>query len=544
MFDHSGGNHGVAVAAPHGAAVDAARTVLEAGGNAVDAAVAAAAALTVVYPHMCSMGGDVIAILRRADGTQVCINASGAYGSAAPADELFGSMKSMPITGPLTVSVPGAVSGWAALLEAGGSLPAATVLAPAIRLAREGVPVCPGLAEAIEHDRDALYADPGMRSKFVVANRPVSEGQVLVQPELACTLEDLAGEGLDSFYRGRTAALLATGMRKLGVPVIEDDLHRHRPSVEQPLIRDFPGFSVATARPNSQGYTLLRSLGAAFAGSSSPTSVDAGVLAEIFYDSDEHRDAHLADPRHARVEIEGLLTPHGYQRAFEQAAARVAGFPRLASAATPRPGGDTVGVTAVARDGTAVSLIQSVFHSFGSQLLEPETGLVLHNRAASFSLDAGSPNCVKAGQRPAHTLVPVIMTLDDGTVAAHGTMGGKAQSQIHTQLILRTLTGLTPQETVAAPRFVVGGFDAAGTNGKVLVEASLEATAVEQISRTTLSITQGKELDGYVGHSMIARVTARGSLDAGADPRSDGGALVFEGSPRNRFRSKPPDRTT
>ncbi|PBI97366.1 putative gamma-glutamyltransferase YwrD [Rhodococcus erythropolis] len=529
MSDRPSGTHHVAIAAPHGAAIDAARTVLEAGGNAVDAAVAAAAALTVVYPHMCSVGGDVIAVLRRPDGTQICINASGAYGSGSPVTELFESMTSMPISGPLTVSVPGAVSGWTALLDTGGSLPASTVLAPAIKLAEEGVPVSPGLAESIEIERESLWADPGMRAKFFLDDgRPVPAGHLLVQPELARTLRDLAQDGLDSFYRGRTAARVASGLQKLGVPVTRDDLYRHHPTIEPPLVRDFAGFSVSTAPPNSQGYTLLRSLGAALVGSPSPTSIDAGVLAEIFYDSDEHRDTYLADPRHTHVDIDELLTVSSDTAAFAQAAARLAGAPRLVSAATPRPGGDTVGIAAVSRDGTAVSLIQSVFHSFGSLLLEPDTGLVLHNRAAFFTLDTNSPNHVEVGKRPAHTLVPVIATFDDGTVAAHGTMGGKAQSQIHTQLILRALSGLSAQATVSAPRFIVGGLEAGTTNDKVLVEPTLEQTAVEQINRSTLTVTTGHKLDSNAGHSMVARVTADGALDAGADPRSDGAALVFE----------------
>lgn len=517
---------GVAIAAPHTAAVDAARTIVEAGGNAVDAAVAAAAALTVVYPHMCSVGGDVIALLRTSDGSTTCINASGAYGSAASVDQLFETIETMPINGPLTVSVPGAVSGWAALLDAGGSLPLRNVLAPAISLATEGFPASPGLVEMIELDRDALITDPGLRAKFFVDGQPIPVGHLVVQPELARTLTDLATDGLESFYRGHTADRFAAGLKKLDVPVSREDLERHRPIVEEPLVREFDGFSVATAPPNSQGYTLIRSLGAALSGSASAGDVDAGVLAEIFYDSDEHRDTYLADPRCATVDIHDQLTPAGFAAIHEAAAARVAGAERQTSTASPRPGGDTVGIAVVAKDGTAVSLIQSVFHSFGAQILEPDTGLVLHNRAAFFTLDAASPNRVESGKRPAHTLVPVIVDWADGAVSAHSTMGGKAQSQIHTQLILRALRGFDPQQIVSAPRFIVGGLEAGTPNGSVLVEPTLEDSAVEQISQTVFTVKHGTELDSNAGHSMVARVSADGTLDAGADPRSDGGVWV------------------
>lgn len=425
MPDSSDSSHRVAIAAPHAAAVDAARVVLEAGGDAIDAAIAAAAALTVVYPHMCSLGGDVIALLRKNDGSRVCVNASGVYGSVSPVGHLFESIQTMPITGPLTVSVPGAVSGWAALLNAGGSLPLPTLLAPAIMLAAEGFPVSPDLAEMIEVDREALYADPGLRATFFVDGQPVPVGHLLVQPALARTLRDLAADGLDSFYHGRTADRFAAGLKKLDIPVSREDLDLHRASIEEPLVREFSGFSVATAPPNSQGYTLIRSLGAALTGSQSAGEVDAGILAEIFYDSDEHRDTHLADPRYVAVELDDQLTLDGFAEIYSAATARADGAERQTSTASPRPGGDTVGIAVVAQDGTAVSLIQSVFHSFGSRLLEPDTGLVLHNRAAFFSLDSASPNRVEVGKRPAHTLVPVIVEWADGSVSAHSTMGGE-----------------------------------------------------------------------------------------------------------------------
>lgn len=515
----------VAIAAPHFAAVEAAREVTAAGGNAIDAAVAAAAVLTVVYPHMCSVGGDVIALIRKPDGQQVCINASGAYGSAPEAAAALAETGgNMPILGPLTVSVPGAVSGWAALLEHGGSLPVADVLAPAIRLARDGMIVSPGLAEGIELDKATLLQDEGMRSMFFVDGAPRRAGDIIVQSALAETLAQLAEEGLDSMYRGAVADRLAAGFKALGVPVTEQDLASHRPSIESALTRSFGPLTVSTAAPNSQGYTMLRNLGAVFAHTNDPASVNAGLLAELFYSSDALRDNQLADPRFVDVDVDAELSEEALARAVSSAQNSLEGNGRPQFARTPRPGGDTVGVAAVSADGTAVSLIQSVFHSFGSQLLEPGTGLVLHNRAAFFSLDPTSPNQLQPGKRPAHTLVPVIVEHEDGTVAAHGTMGGKAQSQIHTQLILRYLQGLTPLGMVAAPRFIVGGLEAGSSNDRIMIEPLLENDRAAEIRGTTMTVTLGKELDSDAGHSMVARRNADGSLDAGADPRSDGSA--------------------
>jgi gamma-glutamyltranspeptidase len=180
-------------------------------------------------------------------------------------------------------------------------------------------------------------------------------------------------------------------------------------------------------------------------------------------------------------------------------------------------------------DGTALSLIQSVFHAFGSLLLEPRTGLVLHNRAAFFSLDPASPNVLAPGKRPGHTLVPVIVSADDGTVAAHGTMGGKAQSQIHAQLLRRTMLGDDPAAAVAAPRFIVGGTEVGDTEDRIFVEGGHEPSLIAALHRTGMRLVVTDGLDSEAGHAMIARRDSSGALSAGADPRSDGAVLVAEG---------------
>lgn len=508
----------IAVAAPHPAAVDTARDIAAAGGTVVDAAVAAAAVLTVVYPHMCSIGGDAIILLRRPDGTTLCLNASGAYGSAPTG---LHQLSTMPTRGPLAVSVPGLVSGWAALLERGGSLPLETLLEPAIRLARNGFPVSPNLARALGNEAATLRQDPGCHATLFAGPRPFALGEPLVQEALADTLEALARDGLESFYRGATGRRLATGFDALGVPVTAADLAGHQVSIEDPLTADFGDHRVSTAAPNSQGYALLYSLGAWRAG-----TPDAGVLAEIFYAANAHRDSVLADPRWAPFDVAALLTEQSYRDAREQAARRAGGGSRVRNAPSDKPTGDTVGIAAVDADGTAVSLIQSVFHAFGAQVLDPSTGVLLHNRASFFSLDPDSPNRVAAGKRPGHTLVPVIVEHRDGAVAAHSTMGGKAQTQIHTQLLLRSAAGFSAQDIVAAPRFIVGARRAGQTDDHVMVEPGLDPAAMDQLRRTSLTVEEVDHLNDDAGHSMIARVGADGLLDAGADPRSDGTVLI------------------
>ncbi|CAN5700370.1 gamma-glutamyltransferase [soil metagenome] len=516
----------VAIAAPHAAAVDAARDIVAAGGTVVDAAVAAAAVLTVVYPHMCSIGGDAIMMLRRPDGTRLCLNASGAYGTEPSAAGRLRELASMPVIGPLAVSVPGLVSGWAKLLELGGSMPVATLLEPAIELARRGFPVSPNLARALGQEAATLAGDPGCRATLFNGSRPLALGETLTQDALGDTLAALARNGLDDYYRGTTAARLAAAWQRLGVPITKDDLARHQVSVEAPLTGDFGDYTVSTAAPNSQGYALLYSLGAVQAGATQGHSPDAGILAEIFFAANAHRDRYLADPRWAPFDVDGLLTQQSYRDAYDQAAGRIGSGLRHGVTPSPKPTGDTIGIAAVCADGTAVSLIQSVFHSFGAQLLDPSTGVLLHNRASFFSLDPHSPNRVEPGKRPGHTLVPVIVEHREGAVAAHSTMGGKAQTQIHTQLLLRCGPGVGAQEVVAAPRFIVGARRPGQGEDHVMVEPTLDDVAVEQLRRTSLNMEEGLHLDDDAGHSMIARVGANGVLDAGADPRSDGSVYV------------------
>jgi len=505
----------LAIAAPHPAAVAAARAVAQRGGNAIDAAVAAAVALTVVYPHMCSVGGDALILIRRPGGGIRCINATGAFGSG-PASVAVGSQEEMPVHGPSTVTVPGAVSGWTALLASGGRLPVADVLAPAIGLAGDGVPVSAGLAAALDQDRAHLAEDPGIREVFFPGGTVLTQGDRLA-------LRALAEDGLTSFYRGRVAQRLATGLATLGTPITASDLAGHEASIEAPLTADVAGHRISTAAPNSQGFTLLRNLGALAAGGGLE-SVDVGVMAELFYASDALRDGILADPRFIDVDVERYLTPDAMRDAYRDAAA--AGD-RPASLATRRPDGDTIGLTVVDEEGTAVSLIQSVFHAFGARILEPATGLVLHNRGAMFSLDPESPNRLAVGKRPAHTLVPVLVEFADGRLSAHGTMGGKAQSQIQTQLFLRAVEGCSPTEIVSAPRIVVGATEAGEANDTILVEGGHADAAIAQLTGTGMELVLAPGRHPNAGHSMVSTRGADGRLAAAADPRSDGTADVL-----------------
>jgi gamma-glutamyltranspeptidase len=507
----------VAVAAPHHLAVDAAREVVEAGGGVVDAALAAAMALAVVYPHQSSLGGDLFAVVRRPDGSMTSVDASGRHGSGGLPPE-----GRVPVSGPFSVTVPGVASGWAALHDLGGTIPASRLLEPAVRLAADGIEVTDRLAAAIASADLDTDDDPGMRS-FVTdeAGDRLRAGAVLRQQALAGSLRTLAADGLLGFYDGGLGDAVAAGLARLGVPVSREDLRRHRATTGEPLTVEVAGCRLSTSPPGSQGYLLLSTMLAADLLEARGVELDHRVLLELFTLTGARRDAELADPDHLARPVADLLDLQQVERDVATVLRRVGGSsPPVTEAPSPR-GGDTVSVTAVGTDWTAVSVIQSLYFYFGSRLHDPVTGITFHNRAAGFSSRPGSPNAVAPGKRPAHTLMPLVVEHPDGRIAAHGAMGGRAQPQIHTQVLRQRLAGATAQEAVTAPRFVVAVLDRAGTYG-VHAEPGLGEAALDRLASGDLPFQRGTHLDEEVGHAMVCAVGPDGTLEAGADPRSDG----------------------
>jgi oxamate amidohydrolase len=456
----------VALAAPHPAAVEAGRAAVAAGGNALDAALAAAAALTVVYPHQCSIGGDLIAIVRPAGGRPRAVLSVGAAAAATDVEALrnrrAGETAGMPESGPLTVTVPGVVAGWAAVAALGARLGWADRLGPAVALARDGAPVSAGLARAIRDGRDVIGADPGLSA--VIGN--AREGDLLIQPALADSLEVLARDW-NSFYRGGLGHRLAAGLRRLGSPLSGADFAAHRAEVAEPLIAQAYGAEWAAAPPPSQGATFLALLGS------------EQLLADA-YRARSARDALLGDPRTGPVDLPGLLlqsdgataavppptrdNPADGRHATSNTATDTAPGPHPTGneATDTRPGpratGDTVAISAVGADGTAVTIIQSVFQSFGAGLLEPDTGIVLHNRGSMFSLDPRHPARLAPGARPPHTLCPTVAVAGD-TVLALGCQGGRSQPWILAQVAQDALGADDLAAVVGRPRWIIDALD-------------------------------------------------------------------------------------
>jgi len=336
----------VAIAAPHGHAVDAAAEAIAEGGNALDAALAAAAMLVVAYPHQCALGGDLTALVRDSGGEVTAVLSLGAAPAAVDVAALRAAGARMPSQGALAVTVPGMVAGWLELVGLGATLGLRAPLLRAAAAAADGVPVADGLARAIVLELEAVEADPGLRSIFTRDGVPLAAGEELRQPALAATLETLAADP-SQIYGGETAAALVDFLRAAGSAISSEDFAAHAVERPQPLTATEGDRRWWAAPPPSQGATALALLGP------SDTPLARALAAQAA------RDSFLGDPRGGAIDVAAMLAP----QAASGAASGAYGS------------GDTVAISAVDDAGRSVVLIQSVYRTFGAALLEPRTGI-------------------------------------------------------------------------------------------------------------------------------------------------------------------------
>ncbi len=536
------GLHG-AVVSGHPLASAAGYEVLRGGGNAVDAAVTMAAVLAVVRPHMNGVGGDAFALIQSGGTGQVhALNGSGRSGAlATPGFFAERELERIPGSGPLTVTVPGAVSAWAAALERFGTISLARALEPAIRLADEGFVVTPTLAEDLA---DVRRLNPAGRALYAPEGRPLEPGDVLRNPALARTLRLLAAEGPDALYGGSVGAALARFLEEEGSPLRLEDFRLHAPEWTGSAELPFLGRTVHVVPPNSQGVVLLQMLGIveerlgadAAGGVEDPDGVPRSLSAGVLHDLIEarklafaDRDRWVADPAIHPAPLDALLDPSYLARRATEIGAeagpeREPGFGEPVGGEEAAEGdGDTVYLMAVGPDGTAVSWIQSLFSSFGSGLVEPETGIVLQNRGAGFTLEEGHPNQVAPGARPFHTLMATLVTDAEGRFeAAVGTPGGHGQPQTVAQGILNLLlSGMGPQAAVEAPRF------RSETDRVVLVEDRLPLEVRDALEARGHELRVRSGWTAPFGNLQVIVRTPGGVLRTGADMRREGAALAW-----------------
>jgi oxamate amidohydrolase len=525
---YTAGHRRGVVAAPHQAAVEAGRAVLAEGGNALEAMVAMAATIAVVYPHMNHLGGDGFWLLREPSGRIRALMAAGVAGTLAR-PELYrdAGHDQIPSRGPLAaLTVPGAVAGWLLALEAakaqGGELPLGVLLEHAIRHAGEGVGVARSLAACVAATADELRHVPGFAQTFLIEGKPPPLGSQLKQGSLAATLERLAHAGLDDFYRGDVGREIAADLARVGSPVTRADLERCRATVAEPLSVALDVGTVFNTPPPTQGLASLILL-ALFQrlGVKEAEGFDhAHGLIEATKRALATRDRYVTDP--SRL-------PHPPDRYLSDSflAAEALQIDRRKASAwrTRFDQGDTIWMGAADGSGLVVSYIQSLYWEFGSAVVLPRTGVLMQNRGVSFSLAPGALNLLEPGRLPPHTLNPALAVLRDGRVLAYGTMGGDAQPQIQATVFTRHVLFRQPLDAALdRPRGLIGRIWGA-RHSQVLLEPRFDDEVIDRLRSASHDVMVLSEpYADTMGHAGAVVLHPDGSLEGGHDPRSDGGA--------------------
>jgi gamma-glutamyltranspeptidase len=541
------GSHG-AVVAPHHLASGAGVSILRAGGSAVDAAIATNAVLGVVAPSSCGLGGDAFWLIwDAANDQQLALNGSGRAPAAADPGALrLAGNASVPLRGPQSITVPGAVRSWADAHRRFGRLSAGEILAPAIELARDGFPAWDGFIDAVESMApivtEVIGRDAGFLAVYRADGRPWHPGERVRLPALAGTLESLASDGFDAFYDGDLGDRLARGLGAAGSPITAADLATHRSDWGDPIWFDYRGVRVTTHPPNSSGIVALELLAimsrfepppaGSFGpdGVTDPAWIHVGIEAAKLAMAD--RDAFLTDPTFRDVPVAMLLDPaHAQGLADRIDPSRAA---RPMPAANPR-GGGTAYLAAVDGRGNAVSLIESNYLGFGSGVVDPETGVHFHNRGSYFSLDPAHPNVLEPGKRTLHTLLPGMLFRpgERGPWVVAGSMGGDAQPQVHAQLVSALVDGGVDIRTaVTAPRWFVEPAEHFAPPVDVWLEPRHRPGVAAALEAFGHPVTLAAPFDSNLGHEHAIELvdggpSAGGSLAAATDPRSAGLPAAF-----------------
>lgn len=523
--------HGV-IAAAHPLAVLAGIEMLKGGGNVVDAAIAVNAVLAVVQPHMCGVGGDLFSLLfHAASGEVVCLDGAGRSGSDATLDSVRRrGLTALPLIGPLSVSVPGAIDAWGALAARYGTRPLGELLKPAIALATEGFPCSDLLAQTIR-ERSAVIEDSEWHRVYAPHGRFPRIGSRLVQPDLARSLALIAESGPDVLYRGELGARIVRHVRAGGGFLTEADLAAHASRWRLPVSTTYRGATVYQTPPPTQGLTLLQALnlleGFDLPGLGFHSVAHLHHLVEAVKLVYADRDRYIGDPDHVAVPVADLLDKDYAARRRALIDPRRA-VPRVVGG---DPAGDTTGFVVADAAGSVMAVIQSLYSAFGSGVVPPGTGISLHCRGAGFSLDPASPSVLAPRKQPFHTLIAALVVQDGAPTVAFATMGGHGQPQTHLQVLTNLLDfGMDPQEAIERPRFVQGRMRPTDPDDRLRIEGRVPARVLGGLRQRGHAVERVADWASTMGHAhglLVRREPGARLLSAGADPRGDGAALGY-----------------
>jgi gamma-glutamyltranspeptidase/glutathione hydrolase len=523
--------HGVA-ASSQPLAAQAAVQVLQRGGTAVDAAIAANSTQGLMEPTSNGIGGDLFAIVYIAGEDKLYgLNASGWSPKGMTAEFLAskGLTGELPYRGVYTVTVPGAVAGWAALHAKFGKLPLATDLAPAIWYAEHGFPVMEVTAGLWSHSVEMLSADAESKATFLLGERSPRAGEAFKNPNLAKSLRRIAEQGRDGYYRGPTAQAIVEVVRERGGVMTLDDLAEFEPEWVDPIRTTYRGWTVAELPPNGQGIAALEMLNILEQfplrewGFHSARTLHAMIEAKKLAYADLLK--YIGDPRFGRIPVAELLAKENGERRAKLIDAKKAAChvePSQLPGVTAAKGSDTIYLTVVDGAGNIVSLIQSNYAGFGSGLTPKGAGFMLQNRGNLFTLAPGQINTIAGRKRPLHTIIPAFMQKDDLRIG-FGIMGGWNQAQAHAQFVVDVVDfGMTIQQALEAGRFTKGTFEGCD----VEIEESVPADVRAELTGMGHQLHVQPRRTPVFGFGQAVLFDRKSGVKSGAsDPRHDGQAI-------------------
>jgi gamma-glutamyltranspeptidase/glutathione hydrolase len=522
------------VAASQPLAAKAGVQILERGGNAVDAAIAANAAIGLMEPHMNGVGGDLFAIVYEARTRRLYgLNASGwAPTGLTPEFLAAHGITQMPHRGIYSITVPGAVAGWEALRARFGTRAFSELLAPAIFYAEEGFPVTEVIAREWAEDAGSLQ-EPNAKATYTIAGQLPREGDLFRNPDLGKTLRRIAERGREGFYAGPTAEAILRLMREHGGTMTAADLRDFQPEWQDPIQTRYRGWAVYEMPPNGQGIAALMMLNImerfplADWGFHDPRALHVMIEAKKLAYADMLR--YVGDPKFGTVPVGRLLdkaTADHRAAEIDRERARCEVAPIQIAGGGDSPGGDTIYLTVIDKNGNIVSLIQSNYSGFGSGLVAPGSGFALQNRGALFTLEGDRPNTLLPRKRPLHTIIPGFME-KDGVRIGFGIMGGWNQSQAHAQFVANIADyGMTLQQALEAGRFTKTSFQGCDVN----VEALIPAAVRDSLKALGHEVQVVSPRSGTFGWGQAVMSAPTGVHFGASEPRHDGAAIP-QGAP-------------
>ncbi|WP_231687889.1 gamma-glutamyltransferase [Bacillus sp. FJAT-27251] len=525
-----------AVTSPHYLATQTGKMILDKGGHAVEAAIAANSVLCAVIPHMAGLGGDLFALVWDGHEKKVrSLNGSGKSGSQVnrAVYEQKG-LDEIPERGPLAANtVPGTVDGWWELHQKYGKLEWHELFEDAIHYAENGFPITEKVCAFIHEKADLLKRFSGTKQLFFDNGRPIQAGEILVQPDLAWAFKQISKDGREAFYKGAITDKIIASMEKHDGLLIKEDFAHHSSEWDDPISTNYRGYEIFQVKPNTQGIAVLMMLNMLeqydMSVMQDGTPDYYHLLAEASKLNFRFRDEWVTDPNFIEIPYDQLLDKDFSIKVNEHFSQdnvfRVEELDKLPSIKQSR---DTAYLSVVDGEGNSISLIQSIFHEFGSGFIPEGCGFLLQNRGSYFSLDREHPNSLEPNKRTFHTIIPAMAMEDGKPFMLFGTMGGEGQPQTQCAMLTRVIDfGYNIQQAIEAPRWLYG--KTWGEDSSTLkVEARIPTAIIDDLKRRGHEVEIVENYSQQMGHAQgIIIDPETGVYSAGADPRGDGIALAW-----------------